>query len=274
MLTEKSFDTGEVVINYAEGEVNGPPLVMLHGSTLNWQSFEEFIPTLEQSWQIYACDLRGHGKSGRARSGYLIENFTPDTAAFIERKVGKPVVLAGFSLGASISLGVAARLPGLVRALILLEPPLSFFRDSGLKSIPGILEWYTWIYQTLTSTHSFEEVMVRCKEREPDIDDATTLSFAQMVYNLDPQSLVNVMNDQTFKEYKPEQLLPQLVCPTLLVYGETRLESVLNDSDLELFQKYVPQGIAFPVKDVGHGVISGPPGQVVLKRITQFLNSL
>jgi len=69
MLTEKSFDTGEIVINFAEGEAAGPPLVMLHGSSLNWQSFGEFIPTLEQSWHIYACDLRGHGKSGRAKSG-------------------------------------------------------------------------------------------------------------------------------------------------------------------------------------------------------------
>ena len=77
MLTEKSFDTGEIVINFAEGETAGPPLVMLHGSSLNWQSYEEFIPTLEQSWHIYACDLRGHGKSGRAKSGYLYEILSP-----------------------------------------------------------------------------------------------------------------------------------------------------------------------------------------------------
>ena len=66
MLTEKTFDAGEIVINFAEGEAAGPPLVMLHGSTLRWQTFGNFIPTLEQSWHIYACDLRGHGKSGRA----------------------------------------------------------------------------------------------------------------------------------------------------------------------------------------------------------------
>jgi hypothetical protein len=28
MLVEKSFDTGEVVLNYAEGPDNGPPLIV------------------------------------------------------------------------------------------------------------------------------------------------------------------------------------------------------------------------------------------------------
>ncbi len=274
MLTEKSFDTGEIVINFAEGEAVSPHLVMLHGASLNWQSFEEFIPTLEQSWHIYACDLRGHGKSGRAESGYLYENFIPDTTAFIERQVGEPVVLAGFSLGAAIALGVAARLPGLVRALILLDPPLSFFRDSGLQSFPHSLEWCTWLNQTLTSTHSFEEVMARCKEREPDNDEAGTLIFAQSVHNLDPQAIANIINNQTFKDYKPEQLLPQLVCPTLLVCGETRLGSVMNDHDVEFFKNHVPQGITVHVKDVGHEVIWGLPGQAALEQVTQFLNSL
>jgi pimeloyl-ACP methyl ester carboxylesterase len=273
MLIERSFDTGELILNIAESKAAGSPLVMLHGSTLHWQSFEELIPTLEQCWHIYACDLRGHGKSGRAKSGYSYDSFVLDTTAFIEHNVGEPVVLLGFSLGASIALGVAARLPGLVRALVLLDPALSFFRDSDLQSFPAH-EWYTWLNQTLTSAHSFEDVMARCKERAPDDDEAATLSFAQMVHNLDPQSIANMLNNQTFKDYKPEQLLPQVVCPTLLVYGETRLGSVMNDSDVEFFKKHILQGTTIQVKDVGHEVIWGSPGQAALERITQFLNSL
>ena len=46
MLTESSFDTGEVVINYAEGPALGSPLVLLHGSTLDWQSWQHLIPPL------------------------------------------------------------------------------------------------------------------------------------------------------------------------------------------------------------------------------------
>lgn len=60
-----SFDTGEVVITYAESKGSGTPLVLLHGATLDWHSFDDFLlPTLTGSWPIYACNLRGHGGSG------------------------------------------------------------------------------------------------------------------------------------------------------------------------------------------------------------------
>ena len=274
MLTEKSFDTGEVAINFAEGEETGKPLVFLHGSSHNWQTLNDFLPSLAKNWHIYAPDLRGHGKSGKAKSGYLYDNFFPDITAFIEQQVGRPVVLAGFSLGASIALGIAAHRPELVRALILLEPPLFSFRDTGLQSFAEPYEWYTWLNQTLTSARSFEEVVARCKERAPDSDEASLLNFAQRVHNLDPQTITTMIHNQTFKGYKPEQLLPQLVCPTLLVYGERKLDSVINDDDVELFKKYAPQGIAVHVKDVGHGVIWGSSGQAALEHVDEFLNSL
>ena len=34
-FVERSFDTGQVVINYAETGGSGTPLVLLHGATLN-----------------------------------------------------------------------------------------------------------------------------------------------------------------------------------------------------------------------------------------------
>lgn len=63
MLQEKTFNTGEVTLNYAEGDPTGPPLVLLHGFTDRWQTYQPIITPLYQSWYIYALDLRGHGKS-------------------------------------------------------------------------------------------------------------------------------------------------------------------------------------------------------------------
>ncbi len=35
MQNEKTFDAGEVTLNYFEGAANGSPLVLLHGLTAN-----------------------------------------------------------------------------------------------------------------------------------------------------------------------------------------------------------------------------------------------
>ena len=63
MLTEKSFDTGEINNNFAEGSNSGAPLVLLHRGMQSWQDLSPLPTELDRSWHIFACDLRGHGKS-------------------------------------------------------------------------------------------------------------------------------------------------------------------------------------------------------------------
>jgi hypothetical protein len=36
-MREQRVDTGEVVLNYAEGPNNGPPFVLLHGGAASWR---------------------------------------------------------------------------------------------------------------------------------------------------------------------------------------------------------------------------------------------
>ena len=63
MLVERRFDTGEVVLNYAKGPNNGPPILLIHGITSNWRNFLPIMPSITMRWHVYAIDLRGHGKS-------------------------------------------------------------------------------------------------------------------------------------------------------------------------------------------------------------------
>src|SRR5438105_3003174 len=80
MLTEHTFDTGTVTINYAEGRSGGPPLVLLHGGSTRWQSSLPIIPELSRHWHLYAPDLRGHGKSGRTPGRYRLEHYVAEMA--------------------------------------------------------------------------------------------------------------------------------------------------------------------------------------------------
>ncbi|HEX5840581.1 MAG TPA: alpha/beta hydrolase [Anaerolineales bacterium] len=272
MLTERSFDTGEIVINFAEGDTAGPPLVMLHGSTLRWQTFGEFIPTLEQNWHIYACDLRGHGKSGPAISGYRIADFVPDTIAFIERFVGQPTILLGYSTGAMVTLGVAAHLPKLIRGIVLLEPPL-MTRNTSIKQAESY-SWFTWVSETLASTRTLEEVVARRKELEPDVPEIVARDDAKMILGIDPESIAYILNDRFFENFDLERVLPKVACPTLLVRGEPALGGLVRDSDVALLEAHIPQITTIQVSGTGHAVCWGPAGKSALEYVTQFLNSL
>jgi pimeloyl-ACP methyl ester carboxylesterase len=272
MLTEKSFDTGEIVINFAEGDTPGPPLVMLHGSTLNWQTFDGFIPALSQTWHVYACDLRGHGKSGRSTSGYRFADFVPDTIAFIERQVGQPTLLLGFSTGAVVTLGVAALLPRLIRGVVLLDPPL-MTRDTSIKQTEPY-SWFSWVSETLASTRTFEEVFARVKERAPEQPQTDALNDAKMILNIDPQSVAYILNDRAFEGFDLEQILPRVTSPTLLIRGEPEFGGMVRDNDVALLEAHVSDITTFHIRGEGHGIIWGPPGKTTLDYVTQFINSL
>ena len=273
MLTERSFDTGEIIINFAESDTSGPPLLMLHGSTLNWQTFDELIPTLEQHWHIYACDLRGHGKSGQSLSGYRIVDFVPDTIAFIEQYIGQPALLLGFSMGALVTLGVAARLPKLVRGVVLLEPPL-MTRDTGIKQATEPYTWFTWVMETLAPARTFEEVVARVQEREPELEEIDARNKAKRILSIDPESVACILNDRIFESFDLEQVLPQVTCPALLIRGKPELDGMVRNNDVELIEAHMPHTTAFQIREVGHGIIWGPPGETTLEHVTQFLNAL
>src|SRR5436305_1794984 len=122
VLSEKTFDTGELTISYAEGLASGPPMVLLHGLTLDKESYQVLVPHLTSDWHLYACDLRGHGRFGRVVGRYLMADYISDTIAFLRGLVAEPAIIIGHSAGGLIALGVAAEAPELVRALVLLDP--------------------------------------------------------------------------------------------------------------------------------------------------------
>ncbi len=74
---------------------------------------------------MHLYDLRGHGRSERATTGYDIETMTDDLEGLLEAfEVDRPVTLVGHSYGARIALQLAMRRPEAVDRLVVVEAPL------------------------------------------------------------------------------------------------------------------------------------------------------
>jgi pimeloyl-ACP methyl ester carboxylesterase len=118
MLTATSRD-GTPIAFHVSG--NGPPVVLVHGTTADHSRWARVKQALEGDFTIHAIDRRGRGGSGDAPD-YFIEREFEDIAAVVDA-IDEPVILLGHSYGALCSME-AALLTDNIRRLILYEPPL------------------------------------------------------------------------------------------------------------------------------------------------------
>jgi non-heme chloroperoxidase len=100
------------------GPSDGMPIVLLHGITDSWRSFEPLRPHLPADWHVIVPSQRGHGASDKPASGYRTRDFAGDIARLIEAMALPPVILLGHSMGVANAMRVAIDRPDLVRALI------------------------------------------------------------------------------------------------------------------------------------------------------------
>jgi len=102
----------------------GPPVVMVHGlligSLASW--YFTAAPALAKDHRVRVYDLRGHGRSERAKTGYDVRTLATDLAA-LTSDLGV-VDVVGHSWGALVALRFALDHPARVRRLVLVEAPL------------------------------------------------------------------------------------------------------------------------------------------------------
>lgn len=104
----------------------GPPLVMVHGTSADHLSWEVLRPLLETSFTVHAMDRRGRLASGD-HPEYDIQREYEDVAAVVDHVAamsGSEALIFGHSFGGACAL-MATRFSDQIAGLILYEPPLT-----------------------------------------------------------------------------------------------------------------------------------------------------
>ena len=267
LLIEKSFNTGELVLNYAEGPDNGPPLVLIHGFPRWWKDFQPIIPELSKNYHVFALDLRGHGKSGRATS-YTFHDYKKDVIHFIEKKIEQPTILFGHSLGGWITLMIASTHPHLVKAAIIGDSPLDL--AVYYAKLSEFVDWWT-------SRREYASKPIEGLRTELDEETAYRLSLVDPgVFDL----WIELKNDSVaftklLGGYNIKKILESISyyrCPVLLLQGNTR---GMSDRDVDYAKSVVSSISHVYLGDQGHylGLDTGDIGGLI-EALTPFLSSL
>jgi 3-oxoadipate enol-lactonase len=125
---------------------SGPETVVFaHGLLWSGRMFDAQVAELADRFRCVTFDFRGQGRSEVTAGGYDMDTLADDAAALIEALGCAPCHFVGLSMGGFIGMRLAARRPGLVRSLVLMEtsadaePAENVPRYRMLGGIVGVL---------------------------------------------------------------------------------------------------------------------------------------
>jgi pimeloyl-ACP methyl ester carboxylesterase len=223
-------------IHYVKAGSSQPgrsPLLLIHGFGASTDHWRKNIAELQQDFEVWAIDLLGFGRSAKPDLQYSGNLWRDQIHSFITEVITQPVILAGNSLGGYAALCVASQRPSSASGLILLNSA-GPFSDSQVTQTPNPLQ--TWINQLVRSIllqpwasyWLFQYVRrpssIRKTLEKVYLDrSAVTEQLIEDIYrpSCDPgavQVFTSVFKTPHGK--KVDELLQELTCPLLMLWGE------------------------------------------------------
>ena len=217
-----AWSSGDVIANglrihYYRSGGEGPSVVLAHGITDSGACWPRVAPVLAQEFDVITYDARGHGRSETPRAPYSSVEQADDLAGLIGALGLAQPCLVGHSMGAATVSLTAARHPGLMRAIVLEDPP---WRDVPQEQARNRIGGYGQRLQEYQSM-SVEEVAAFGRENRDGWDDAEFESWAVAKHRCRPEALAQM----TGLGPPWREVVAQIQCPTLLITGDAEVQS-------------------------------------------------
>jgi pimeloyl-ACP methyl ester carboxylesterase len=223
-------------INYqAQGET-GTPVLLIHGFGASVGHWRKNLPVLAASCRCYAIDLIGFGASAKPTPGveieYTFETWGELVADFCREVIGSPTILVGNSIGCIVALQAAVTEPSLVISVALLNCSLRLLHDRKRADLAWYRQWGTPILQSIIGVKAIGRLFFRQLAQR----NVVRKILLQAYHRPEPVSaeLIDILMAPAadpgaadvflaFTAYSsgalPEDLLPQLTCPAIAIWG-------------------------------------------------------
>lgn len=251
---EQTIEARGLKFYYTEwGNRDSPAVILLHGLSSTCRLWDPVAVALQDRYHVIALDQRGHGDTSWSEEGaYSGEDFVGDLEALVDLWELDSVDLIGLSMGGMNSIAYAARHPGNVRHLVVIDIPPAFKREKR----PGReLDKY---------------ISERGHGELPDLEAA--LKLARLTNQTTPDGPLKHRLKHLLKQFpngkwqnkhdarvsyywEPSDLwdeLPKVTAPVLIMRGGK--SEVLRDKDADRMLREFPNATLVDIAEAGHTV--------------------
>jgi len=242
---------GGVHLPYAEhGDPTGTPVLMLHGWSDSWRSFEGVMPHLPTSIRALALTLRGHADTSGPES-HTISDTSADVAAFLDAVGVESAVIAGHSMGSIVAQRVALDHPDRVAGLVLMGARPTFDRPNLHELFAAVAELTDPVDPVFI--RDFQESTV-VQPVAPGLIDMAVSESQKLTADVWRQLMDGVIRVDLSAE------LPSIAVPTLVIAGEC--DDVAPLGDAGEVAALIPGARLAIYDDAGHAMHWEDPARV------------
>ncbi|HEV2999055.1 MAG TPA: alpha/beta hydrolase [Solirubrobacteraceae bacterium] len=236
----------------------GPPLVFVHGLSGSWQNWLEQLPEFAARHRVIALDLPGFGHSPMPAQPISISGYARLLDGLLDKLDVAGAAVVGNSMGGFISAELAIAFPERVERLVLVSAAgLSTYANPGAaRALPTLRQLERIVMACTAWTASRADVVAR----RPRLRDLTLNVVA-----LHPGRLPSALAAEQIRgggkpgflgaleailNYDFRHRLPEIACPTLIVWGER--DRLITVRDADLFAELIPNSRKVLFEETGH----------------------
>ncbi len=236
----------------------GPAIVFVHGLSGSWPNWLEQLPVFARDHRVIAMDLPGFGHSPMPNENITISAYARTLDGLLETLGVSAATVVGNSMGGFVSTELAIAFPQRVERLVLVSAAgISTYRHPGveragpyLRRLAPMVALYTgWTAAQsdwVTRRPGLRNLTLGLVTRHPDRLPAALA--AEQLRGAGKPGFMQAL--QANIDYPIEQRLPEIACPTLIVWGAE--DKVIPVADADVFERLIPNSRKVIFEDTGH----------------------
>ena len=217
-------------------EGSGAPIILMHGWGCNLTTLKSIEKVAMETHTVYNVDFPGFGSSDEPNEVWGVEEYTQLIEEFVKLENIENPILLGHSFGGRVGILYSSR--NQVKKLILVDA-------AGVKPT-RTLKYYAKVY-SYKAMKSVLPVLFGKKKGQELIEKYRGKSGSSDYNNSTPKMraiLSKVVNEDL------KSVMPQISCPTLLVWGKNDTATPLKDA--QIMEKLIPDAGLVTLKNAGH----------------------
>jgi pimeloyl-ACP methyl ester carboxylesterase len=245
----------------------GPALLFIHGLSGSWPNWLEQLPVFAGSHRVIAVDLPGFGRSPMPHQSITISGYARTLDALLDELHVSAAAVVGNSMGGFVAAELAINFPQRVERLALVSAAglSTYNHPQATRALPRIRRAERLVAVQAGWVAAHADIVAR-RARLRNLTFGLVASHpsqlpaalvAEQVRGAGKPGFIQALAANL--DYDFRDRLGEIVCPTLIVWGDH--DRVITVRDADLFAELIPGARKVVYEDTGHVAMLERPAE-------------